>query len=330
MINRTTKAALLALPVALAASLPGPVSAEQPSDYPSRSITYVVPFPAGGVADILARIYTPALADALGKPIVIENRPGASTSLATNSVMRSAPDGYTIMQVDMSYAVAPNVVVASYDPVSDLTPVVQIARSTLVLAANPTLPAKSAPELVALAKAKPGELKYGTSGIGTPPHLGAVSFIIATGAHMLHVPYRGAGQALQDVVAGHLHLIFTAPSLSMPQAKFGQVRLLGITGDVRSPSLPDLPTFMEVGIHMKEFDSGTWMGAMVPNGTPPAIVDKLNAAFNRVLAMPEVRAKLGQADYVAVGGPPTALAKVISTQAIYWRDALKAAGVKQE
>lgn len=328
MTARTTREALLAL--ALTASLPGPAPAEQPSDYPSRSITYVVPFPAGGVADILARIYTPALAEVLGKPIVIENRPGASTSLATNSVMRSAPDGYTIMQVDMSYAVAPNVVVAKYDPVRDLTPVVQIARSTLVLAANPALPVKSAPELVTLAKAKPGELKYGTSGIGTPPHLGAVSFIIATGAPMLHVPYRGAGQALQDVVAGHLHLIFTAPSLSMSLAQLGQVRLLGITGNARSLSLPDLPTFTEEGIHMKELDFGTWMGAMAPNGTPPAIVDKLNAAFNRVLAMPGVRARLGQADYVAVGGPPTALAKVISTQTTYWRDALKTAGVKQE
>jgi tripartite-type tricarboxylate transporter receptor subunit TctC len=158
MTTRTTFAALLALPVALAVGLPSPASAEQPPDYPSRNITYVVPFPAGGVADILARIYTPALADALGKPIVIENRPGASTSLATNSVMRSAPDGYTIMQADMSYAVAPNVVAASYDPVRDLTPVVQIARSTLVLAVNPALPARSAAELVALAKTKPGDL----------------------------------------------------------------------------------------------------------------------------------------------------------------------------
>src|SRR5262245_7258115 len=193
MTIRITRARLLAALAMLGASLPAPAAAEQASDYPSRNITYVVPFPAGGVADILARIYTPALAEALGKPIVIENRPGASTSMATNSVMRSPPDGYTIMQVDMSYAVAPNVVIAGYDPVRDLTPVVQIARSTLALAVNPALPARSAAELVALAKAKPGDLKFGTSGIGTPPHLGAVSFINATGAHLLHVPYRGAG-----------------------------------------------------------------------------------------------------------------------------------------
>ncbi len=330
MTIRTTRARLLAALAMLGASLPAPATAEQASDYPSRNITYVVPFPAGGVADILARIYTPTLAETLGKPIVIENRPGASTSMATNSVMRSPPDGYTIMQVDMSYAVAPNLVIAGYDPVRDLTPVVQIARSTLVLAVNPALPARSAAELVALAKTKPGDLKFGTSGIGTPPHLGAVSFINATGARLLHVPYRGAGQALQDVIAGHLHLIFTAPSLSMQQAKLGQVRLLGITGNARSPSLPDLSTFAEQGIHMKEMDFGTWMGAMVPNGTPPAIVDKLNTAFNRVLAMPEVQAKLGRADYVAVGGAPAALAHVVATQTDYWRDALRAAGVKQE
>ena len=324
---RTTRIATGLLLAVVAASA---ASAEQPAEFPSRNITYVVPFPAGGVADILARIYTPALAEALGKPIVIENRPGASTSLATNGVMRSPPDGYTIMQVDMSYAVAPNVVVAGYDPVRALTPVVQVARSTLVLAAHPALSVKSAPELVTLAKAKPGELKYGTSGIGTPPHLGAVSFIVATGATMLHVPYRGAPQAFQDVVAGHVQLIFTAPSLSMEQARQGRVRLLGITGDTRSPSLPEVPTFSEVGIHMKEMDFGTWMGAMVPNGTPQAIVDKLNAAFNRVLAMPEVRAKLGQADYVVVGGAPSALAEVIASQTRYWRDALTAAGIKPE
>lgn len=304
--------------------------AELPAHFPSRNITYIVPFPAGGVADILARIYTPALADALGKPIVIENRPGASTSLATNSVMRAPPDGYTIMQVDMSYAVAPNVVVAGYDPVRALTPVVQLTRSTQVLSVHPSVPVKTASDLVALAKARPGELKYGTSGIGTPPHLCAVSFINATGVKILHVPYRGAPQAFQDVVAGHLQMIFTAPSLSMQQAKLGQVRILGITGQTRSSSLPDVPTFAEAGIHMKEMDSGTWTGAMVPNGTPQGIVDKLNAATNRVLAIPAVREKLRQVDYVAVGGAPSTLADVISMQTVYWRDALKAAGVKPE
>jgi len=326
LITRTRLAAILAAAMIHASTALG----ETPADYPSRAITYIVPFPAGGVADILARIYTPALAEDLGKPIVIENRPGASTSLATSAVMRASPDGYTIMQVDMSYAVAPFVVVAGYDPVQGLTPVVQIARSTLVLAVNPALPVKSAPDLVALAKAKPGELKYGTSGIGTPPHLGAVSFIVATGVNMLHVPYRGAGQAFQDVVGGHLQLIFTAPSLSIQQAKLGQVRVLGITGDARSQALPEVPTFVEVGIRMKEMDFGTWMGAVVPNATPQAIVHKLNAAFNRVLARPDVRAKLAQADYVAVGGTPAALAKVIATQTAFWRDALTAAGVKPE
>ena len=157
-----------------------------------------------------------------------------------------------------------------------------------------------------------------------------MSFITATGVKMLHVPYRGAWQAFQDVVAGHLQLIFTAPSLSMQQAKLGQVRILGITGDRRSPSLAEVPTFAEVGIHMKEMDFGTWMGAMVPNGTPQAIVDKLNAAFNHVLQLPEVRARLAQADYVVVGGTPAALGQVITTQTALWRDVLTAAGVKPE
>ena len=172
MTTWTARAGLFAkaiVVVVTAVSTTIAASAEQPADYPSRNITYVVPFPAGGVADILARLYTPALAVALGRAIVIENRPGASTSLATDSVVRSPPDGYTIMQVDMSYAVAPSVVVAGYDPVRDLTPIVQVARSTLVLAVNPDLPARSAPDLIALAKAKPGELTYGTAGIGTPP-----------------------------------------------------------------------------------------------------------------------------------------------------------------
>ena len=304
---------------------------EAVESYPSRNITFVIPFPAGGVPDIAARIIGPPLSDLLGKPVIVENRPGASTTLATTSVARATPDGYTLLSVDISYTVAPNLVVkANYDPLTDLTPVALTARSSLFLAVNPALPAQSPQALVALAKTRPGELKYGTSGIGTPPHLGAVSFLNATGVNMLHVPYRGAALALQDVVGGHIQLIFTAPSVAAAQGRAGQVRVLGVTGATRSSSLPEVPTFKESGINMKEFDFGTWFGVMVPNGTPQPIVTKLNAAINTVLKQPEVIEKLGKQDFTVAGGPPVELKKVVELQTKYWREALQVAGVMPE
>lgn len=317
---------------AFAIAVTGQTAAQEAgAGYPSRNVTFVIPFPAGGVPDIVARIISPPLSELLGKPVVVENRPGASTTLATTSVVRATPDGYTILSVDISYTVAPNLVVKSnYDPLSDLTPVVLTSRSSLFLAVNPALPANSPQELVALAKAKPGELKYGTSGIGTPPHLGAVSFLNATGVSMLHVPYRGAALALQDVVGGHIQLIFTAPSVAASQGKAGQVRVLGVTGAQRSSSLPEVPTFKESGINMKEFDFGTWFGVMVPNGTPDGIVTKLNAAINKVLVMPDVVEKLAKQDFSVAGGAPSELTKVVELQTKYWREALQAAGVKPE
>ena len=320
----------LALLIGLAA-LAATASAQEPAEsFPSRAITLVVPYPAGGPPDIAARIVGPAVADILGKPIVIENRPGASTALANGSVARAMPDGYSLLAVDMSFTVAPYLVAISYDPIKDFTPVGLHTRSSLVMAVDPALPANTAQDLVKLAKAKPGEIKFGTSGVGSPPHLGGIAFIQATGIEMLHVPYRGAQAALNDVVGGHISLIFTGPGTAAAQAKGNQVRVLGVTGQRRAVILPDIPTFKESGIDMPAFEHGTWFGVLAPAATPAAIVAKLNAAINKAIADPDTRAKLERTDFTVQGGAPAELGQLIAAQLAYWKGAMQAAGVTPE
>ena len=308
------------------------VTAQESADaFPSRNITLVIPYPPGGPPDISARIVGPALADVLGRPVVVENRPGASTSLANTSVARAAPDGYTLLAVDISFCVVPHLLASiSYDPIKDFTPVGQTSRSSLVMAVNPGIPANTIAELIKLAKDKPGELKFGTSGIGSPPHLGGVALMQATGIQMLHVPYRGAQAALNDVVGGHVSLIFTGPGTAAAQAKGGQVRALGVTGQARASILPDVPTFKESGVDMPAFANGTWFGFLAPAGTPQPIVAKLNAAINKVLGDAELKTKLERTDFTAQGGTSAELGKLVADQLAFWKTAMQAAGVKPE
>lgn len=302
-----------------------------PDAFPSRNITLVIPFAAGGPADVVARIIAPGMSTALGKPIVVENRPGAGTTLANTSVARATPDGYTLLGIDLSYVVTPHLFTSiNYDPIKDFAPVGVSARSTIALGVTATLPAKTVQELVQLAKAKPDELKFGTSGVGSPPYLGALAFMEATGVKMLHVPYRGAQLALTDVIGGHISLIFTAPGLIAAQASSGKVRPLGVTGKQRSPVLPDIATFKENGIEMPVFDDGLWLGIMAPAATPPPVISALNAALKAAVADSDTRTKLVPTDFVPVGSTPAELGDLVKSQLAYWRRALQAAGVKPE
>jgi tripartite-type tricarboxylate transporter receptor subunit TctC len=301
------------------------------SHYPSQTITLIVPYAAGGPPDVASRILGPALTDILGKQVIIENRAGASTALGTQALIRAEPDGHTLMMADISLTVAPNIVATSgYDPRRDLAPVAPILRTFMGLVVHPSVQANSVAELVALAKARPGDLKYGTSGPGSPPDLGAIVFKLATGADMIAVPYRGVALALNDMVAGHLSLVFVSQATAAGQVQAGKAKVLAVFGEKRVPSMPNVPTFAETGLDTKVLDTGVWFGVVAPAKTPPAIIAKLNAAINQALKEPATKQRLEAADFNLTGGTPEDLGKIINEHTDYWRAAFVRAGVKPE
>lgn len=306
----------------------------QPNDashYPSQTITLIVPYAAGGPPDVASRILGPALTDILGKQVAIENRAGASTALGTQALIRAEPDGHTLMMADISLTVAPNIVATSgYDPRRDVAPVAPILRTFMGLVVHPSVPANSVAELVALAKAKPGDLKYGTSGPGSPPDLGALVFRLATGADMVAVPYRGVALALNDMVAGHLSIVFVSQATAQGQVQAGKAKVLAVFGEKRVPSMPKVPTFAETGLDTKVLDKGVWFGVVAPAKTPPAIIAKLNAAINQALKEPATKQRLEAADFSLTGGTPEDLGKIINEHTDYWRAAFVRAGVKPQ
>jgi len=298
--------------------------AAQAQEYPARHITLVVPYAAGGPTDINARILAPALSEILGKQVVVENRGGAGTTIGTGLVAHAPADGYTLLFADIGLAVSHNLVdKANYDAQRDFAPVAFVTRSSLSLVVNPKVPANTVAELIDLAKKKPGEFQYASAGLGSPPHLAGVAFTRATGTEMLHVPYKGSGPAVSDVIGGQISLMFLGPSAAASQVKSGRLRALAITGAERSPALPDVPTFRESGIDLAGIDSGTWWGVVAPAGTPAAVVQKLNKAINRVLSDPRLKQKFAASDFTVVGGAPEAFGAFVKSQQDYWREALR-------
>ena len=309
-----------------------PVAAQEAaSAYPSRNILLIIPYPPGGPPDVIARLLGPLVSDSLGKPIVIENRPGASTTIGATAVARATPDGYTLLASDIAQTVAPSIVAnPGYDPSKDLKPVIITTNSVFTVVIDPSLPIKNIPDLVAYSKSKPDAIKAGHSGVGTPPYLYLLSVINSTGAKMLLVPYRGIAQAVTDVVAGHIQLISSAPSTTVQLTAAGKVRMLGVSGNKRLAALPDVPTFKEQGLSLKGFEQDTWFGISAPASTPDGIVAKVNAAFNKALADKGVIEKLAKIDVRTAGGTPQAFGKLWSEQIVTWGQVLKAAGVKPQ
>jgi len=330
--RKATGAAITALPC-LQFALSSPVLSQQepPSAYPSRNILLLIPLPPGGPPDTIARVLAPAIGEALGKSVVVENRPGASTSIASQAVARAAPDGYTLLASDLSIAVVPHILAKpGFDPLKDFRHVSRTANSVLTLNINPDLPAKTTQELVALAKAKPGDIKAAHAGIGTPPHLGTVAFIQATGVELTQVPYRGAAPAIADVVGGHVSMLVTAPSTAIALAREGKVRMLGMTGDKRLTALPEVPTLKEAGVDMAAMNDGVWFGISAPAGIPDAIVAKLNAAIRKATTDKDAIDKLAKSDIATTSSTPAEFEALVRSQTGIWRDLMKNAGVKPE
>jgi tripartite-type tricarboxylate transporter receptor subunit TctC len=274
--------------LALLASMPiaQAVSAES---YPTRPITLIAPWPAGGAIDALCRALGPRLADRLGQPLVIENRPGAGSTLGVGAARRATPDGYTLVMAGSgSLAIAPTAYSKlSYDPTKDFAPIGLVATIPFVLVVNPSLPIKSVADLVKYAKEKPGQLNYGSGGAGSPHQLLAEIFKSMTGIEMAHVPYKGSAPALNDVVGGHIQLLFSDPLPSLPQIQAGNVRALGVSSAVRWPTAPDIPTIAESGV--PGFDAAGWGMLVAPAATPADILVRLHAELKAVLESKEIR-----------------------------------------
>jgi tripartite-type tricarboxylate transporter receptor subunit TctC len=297
-------------------------------DYPARSITLVVSTAAGGGNDIMARVIGEAMSRTLGQQIVVENRPGAGGTTATRQIAKAAPDGYTLgMGNTGTLAQGPAFYAnAGYDPRKDFAPIGMIANAAVAIVVHPTVPANTLQELIALAKKEPGKLTYGSGGAGTPNHLTGVLFSQAADISIVHVPFRGSGPAVAGLVGGHVSLMFAGLPSVIGNIKNGLVRPLAITSAKRSSFLPDVPTVAELGF--PGFEAAQRYGLVAPAGTPPAIIDKLNAALNEALKSEQVKTRIASEGADPIPGTPQDYAKDIESEATKWSGVVQKAGIR--
>ena len=315
-------AALLLLAGALAAA--GPAAAE---DYPSRTVRIIAPFGPGGPTDVFTRIVAEELQRALHQPFVIENRPGAGTTIGTDLVAHATPDGYTLLMVSGTQTVNETLFPHKhYQLMRDLVPVAPLIDSDLVLVAHPSVPVKNMADLLALARAKPGTLNYGSSGPGSNYHMAAELLRHLTGIDIVHVAYKGSTGARGDIVSGNIQLLFDSVPTMAPLIKAGLVRALGTSGKTRSPILPDVPTLAEAGV--PGFQASLWVGFMAPAGTPALIVDKLNAEIGKILSRPDIKAAFEKQGATPVVMSPAAFKTFMQAEVAKWAGIIQANHIK--
>jgi tripartite-type tricarboxylate transporter receptor subunit TctC len=304
------------------------VNVAQAQTYPARPIRVEVPFAPGGAQDVIVRLVSQRAAGALGQPIVVENKAGAGGIIAAETVAKATPDGYTLLmasggQVSVASAVQPKL---GYDPLHDLVPVVQLVDTPMVLVVPQAMPVTSVAEFIALARQKPGMLSFASTGSGTISHLTGEAFKHAAGIDILHVPYKGASQGLSDLLAGQVNAMFTSAASAQAYLSAGRLRALGVAGGTRLPILPKVPTFTEAGL--KDFVIPVWAGIMVPRGTPPGIVARLQKEYTRALQNPEVRQQLEAMGAVVVGNTPEQFSSVVQQDAMRWKAVVAKGNVK--
>jgi tripartite-type tricarboxylate transporter receptor subunit TctC len=320
----TTLTRGLGLPAALLWALVQPLSA---ADYPDRPIHLIVPFAAGGANDIIARLIQPALALALGQPIIIDNRPAASGTVGTEAVARAQPDGYTLLMAFTTHTVNPAInAKLPYDTERDLAPIVLVGKSPLIFSVNEKVPAKTLSELVALAKAKPGKLNYATPGSTSEAHLLMALWTKRAGIEMQHIAYRGGAPAVLGTVSGESEITLMSPIASLSQIKAGTLRALAVGSLERDPQLPDVPTFAQSGF--PGFEAVAWAGLFTTAGTPQPIIARLNTEVNRIIRDPQMIARFREQGITPAGGTPEQFGAYVASEIRRWREAAAVAKIE--
>jgi tripartite-type tricarboxylate transporter receptor subunit TctC len=298
--------------------------------YPSKPIRMLVGFPPGGSADILARTVAQKMAEAWNQQVVVDNRPGAAGTIAAAAVAKSAPDGYTVLMAALaSQSIAPSLFKSlPYDSERDFAPISNVAELALVLVVNPSLPVRSVKELIALAKARPGQLNYGSGGTGSSQHLATELFSMQAGIKMVHVPYKGSPLALADLITGQTVLSIDNPTTVLPQVKAGKLRALAVSSPRRWPAVPELPTIAEAAL--PGFDVVGWFGVVAPGGTPADVVAKLNGEIVRILRLPDVKQRLSEQGAEAAPGTPQQFAALIRADLQKYEKVVRATGMQPQ
>ena len=293
-------------------------------EYPSRPVRMIVPFPPGGGTDIVARVIAQRATESLGQTVVVDNRPGGGGTMGAETAVRAAPDGYTVAMVSASYATNPALYKLPYDPVKDIQPIVMIGQSGWALTLNPGVPLKSVKEFIAHNKANPGKLNYGSTGTGGATHLATELFDLMAGTKMTHIPYKGTGPALNDLIGGQIQVMFAALPSAIPQVKGGRLRAIGVTTLKRVGALPDVPAIADT---VPGYEAVTWYGMLGPKGLAKNVVVRWNREVARILQTDEMKSRMTLEAIEAAGGPPEEFLSVIRRDVEKWTKVVKAAGI---
>jgi len=321
---------LVAATAALLAVAAGSAHAQAPKGaaYPAKPVRVIVGYAPGGATDIVGRLIAQKLTEATGATFVVENRPGASATIASEMVARAAPDGYTLLiAATTSHSILPSLMKLAYDPQRDFAPVSLLAISPLLLALHPSLPVRAVPDMIKLARARPDQLSFGAGGTGTPPHLAGELFKQMAGVQMLYVPYKGEAPAISDLIGGQISLIFSNVVAVLPQVQAGRLRGIAVTATSRLPPLPEFPTIAE---SVPGFAVESWFGLVATAGTPAAVISRLNAETVRGMSQPDLRERLAGQGLFVTTGSPAELTVLMQSETAKWAKVVKAAGIKIE
>ena len=293
--------------------------------YPTKPVRIIVPFPPGGSVDFISRLLVQYIAAPLGQQVVVENRAGAGGTIGTEAGVKAAPDGYTLTMVSSSYSVHPSLYKLAFDPLNDMTPVVLVATTPFVICVHPSLPARNVKELIALARARPGEINFATAGAGSGAHMATELFLWKAGMKMNHVPYKGSGPAMTDLMAGHIALAFSSAAGAFPYVRANRLRALAVTSAQRFPSEPSIPTVAESGV--PGYEVLDWGGLLGPRGLPRAVVERVNDETNKVVKRKDVAERFQQSGLTAGGGEPEQFLERIRREMGTWREVVARAKI---
>lgn len=324
MLHTLRHAALLAA----VAAVPAFAQTKAPA-FPQRPVRIIVPSAPGGGTDLIARLLYQRVSETWGQPVVVVNQPGGGTIIGTNNVAKATPDGHTLLMTAANFSMIPALnSKLPYDPEKDFAPVMAVASQTAMLAVNASLPVKSVTDLVNLAKSKPGELRYGSGGNGTPNHFSSAMFGMITKVQLAHIPYNGTGPSVTALLSNEIHMLITNSATVLPHVKTGRMRGLAVTGATRARAAPDIPTLAEAGVPNYRYES--WYGMWAPARTPKTIVAAINDAFNKSLHAPQTVERFAEPGIEAMGGPPEKFGTFVSGELKKWKDVAKAADIQGE